>query len=71
DIIPYSFLPPGSSIMPIPHSITKLNFLKVFKEFIFNDDWEVLPEGLLVVVYLKCNCKITGGDIRQRDIFRM
>jgi hypothetical protein len=54
----YGFLPPGSSILPPPSKMTKLDFLKVFKEFIFNDDEEVLPEGLFALVYLKCNCKV-------------
>jgi hypothetical protein len=54
----YEFLPPGSSIMPLPSSITKINFLKVFKEFIFNDNEEVLPAGVRVYAYLKCGCKI-------------
>jgi hypothetical protein len=61
-IVPYSFIPPGWSIMPVPRRMTKLDLLKVVKEFIFNDDWEVLPEGLLALVYLKCNCKVTRGD---------
>ncbi|GHT63382.1 hypothetical protein AGMMS50239_19220 [Bacteroidia bacterium] len=57
-IAPYNFLPPGWSLMARPASITKLDFLKVFKEFIFNNNEEVLPEGLIVYEYLKCNCKI-------------
>jgi hypothetical protein len=56
-IIPYEFRPPGSSFSPIPRNMTKLDFLKVFKEFIFNDDRDDLPQGFIVHVYLKCNCK--------------
>jgi hypothetical protein len=57
-ILPYNFIPPGWSLTGFPASVTKLDFLKVFKEFIFNDNEEVLPEGLRVIAYLKCNCKI-------------
>jgi hypothetical protein len=57
-ITPYGFIPPGWSLMPHPASLSKLDFLKVFKEFILNDDEKVLPEGLRVSAYLKCNCKI-------------
>jgi hypothetical protein len=58
NISPYSFLPPMQSVMHLPVSITKLDFLKVFKEFVFNDNEDVLPGGLRVYAYLKCNCKI-------------
>jgi hypothetical protein len=54
----YSFLPPGQSLIPRPKNLTKLDFLKVFKEFILNDNEEVLPEGLRVCAYLECGCKI-------------
>jgi len=58
-IIPlYSFFPPGCSLTPPPISLTKLDFLKVFKEFIFNYNEEALPDGMRVSAYLKCNCKI-------------
>jgi hypothetical protein len=40
----YNFLSPGSSLLPLPLSITKLNFLNVFKEFILNGNEEVLPK---------------------------
>jgi hypothetical protein len=53
----YSFLPPMHSLMSPPGIITKLDFLKVFKEFVFSYNEEVLPEGWRVYVYLKCNCK--------------
>ncbi|GHT78184.1 hypothetical protein FACS189464_1190 [Bacteroidia bacterium] len=57
-ISPYNFIPPGWSLTGFPASVTKLDFLKVFKEFIFNDNEEVLPDGMRVSAYLKCNCKI-------------
>jgi hypothetical protein len=52
----YDFIPPMQSILP--PCITKLDFLKIFKKFIFNDNEDVLPDGARVYVYLKCNCKI-------------
>ncbi|MPM90953.1 hypothetical protein SDC9_138076 [bioreactor metagenome] len=52
----YIFRKPGGSIMA--PDITKLDFLKVFKEFILNDDLEVLPDYSRVTAYLKCGCKI-------------
>jgi hypothetical protein len=54
----YKFLEPGMSVMGLPRKFTKLDFLKVFKEFVINDNEEILPEGWRVAVYLKCNCKI-------------
>ena len=51
----YDFLEPGSSIMLW---IMKLDFLKVFKEYILNDDNEVLPNVWREKAYLKCGCKI-------------
>jgi hypothetical protein len=54
----YSFFPPWESLTPLPWNLTKLNYLKIFKEFIFNDNNDVLPDGLRVYAYLKCNCKI-------------
>jgi hypothetical protein len=50
----YSFLPPGWSLTPPPSRLSKLDFLKVFKEFILNDNEEVLPDGLKISAYLKC-----------------
>jgi hypothetical protein len=59
NITPYYFLsPPMQSVLSLPGNITKLDFLKVFKEFVLNDDEKSLPEGFRVYVYLKCNCKI-------------
>jgi hypothetical protein len=54
----YTLLPPGMSVRSLPTSITKINLLKIFKEFIFNDNEEVLPGGIRVYAYLKCGCKI-------------
>jgi hypothetical protein len=57
-ISPYKFLEPGMSVMGPPWKFTKLDFLKVFKEFILNDNERVLPDGMRVHAYLKCGCKI-------------
>lgn len=54
--ISYDFKDPWASI--IPPGITTLDFLKVFKEFILNDDLETLPDYWRVKAYLKCGCKI-------------
>jgi hypothetical protein len=54
----YTFHPPWNSLTPRLGAITKLNFLKVFKEFVLNDNEEILPVDWKVAVYLKCNCKI-------------
>ena len=45
-----------SSSFPLP-VLTKLDFLKVFKEFIFYDAEVVLPDYFRVMVYLDCGCK--------------
>lgn len=58
DKMHYNFSEPGMSIISTPWNFTKLDFLKIFKEFILNDNEDVLPEGVRVHVYLKCNCKI-------------
>ncbi|MDR1119413.1 MAG: hypothetical protein LBM08_00670 [Dysgonamonadaceae bacterium] len=54
----YNFLEPGMSVMGLPWKFTKLDFLKIFKEFVINDNEEVLPDGVRVYAYLKCGCKI-------------
>jgi hypothetical protein len=54
----YKFLEPGMSIIGPPWKFTKLDFLKVFKEFVINDNERVLPDGMRVHAYLKCGCKI-------------
>jgi hypothetical protein len=54
----YKFLEPGMSVIGPPWKFTKLDFLKVFKEFVINDNEEVLPDGMRVHAYLKCGCKI-------------
>jgi len=56
DKIFYDFKPPWSSLLG--PSITKLDYLKVFKEFVLNDDEPVLPDYMRVKAYLKCGCKI-------------
>jgi hypothetical protein len=49
----YNFHYPWSSILaPVG---TKLDFLKVFKEFVLNDNEEVLPDKYRVLVFLR-NC---------------
>lgn len=55
-ILTYDFHPPMSSLLGT--SITKLDFLKVFKEFVINNDEVILPDFLRVKAYLKCGCKI-------------
>jgi hypothetical protein len=54
----YKLLEPGMSVIGPPWRFTKLDFLKVFKEFVINDNKEVLPDGVRVHAYLKCGCKI-------------
>jgi hypothetical protein len=56
----YKFLEPGMSLIDPPQKFTKLDFLKVFKEFIFNNNEDVLPEGMRVVRYLS---GLTDADI--------
>jgi hypothetical protein len=49
-VLLYDFIPPGWSLMtPV---IRRLDFLKIFKEFIFNRDEEVLPEWIVAKCYL-------------------
>ncbi len=55
---PYNFRPSWQSFHIPPGYISKLDYLKIFKEFVLNDNQPVLPEGLRVIAYLKCNCKI-------------
>lgn len=52
----YDFITPGASLIPL--GITKLDFLKVFKEFILNVDNDVLPDFVRVMAYLECGCKV-------------
>jgi len=49
--ISYYFKPPHQSLLPPPMS--ELDFLKVFKEFIINNDEEVLPDYVRVMNFLK------------------
>ena len=58
DGILYNFIAPGMSIIGPTWNFTKLDFLKVFKEFIITDNEEVLPDGVRAYAYLKCGCKI-------------
>ena len=51
----YNYLPPEESNGLV--SVTKLNFLKIFKEYIFNQDEEVLPECFRVRAYIQGNCR--------------
>lgn len=46
--------PRSPSHLPI---ISKFHFLKLFKEFILNDDEAVLPNYFRAMVYLDCGCK--------------
>jgi len=56
DMLRYEVIqaPPSLSHLPI---ISKLHFLKLFKEFILNDDEAVLPDYFRALVYLDCGCK--------------
>ena len=52
----YNYKPPMQSVLfPV---ITKYDFLRIFKEFIFNDEMNLLPDGNKAYVYLHCNCKL-------------
>jgi hypothetical protein len=57
-ITPYGFMRPEWSLMPHPNRLSKLDFLKVFKEFIFNKNEDVLPEGQRIVRYLSCRIDV-------------
>jgi hypothetical protein len=48
----YGFIPPGGSLTPSPGILSRLDFLQVFKEFIFNKNEDVLPDGIRVAYYL-------------------
>ena len=62
-IAPYNYRPPKwASLLGTPSHLTKSDYLKMFKEFIFNDNEEILPHGLKVVAYLQCGCKIPVYD---------
>lgn len=49
--ISYFFKPPHESLSP--PQVSELDFLKIFKEFIFNRDEDVLPDGLIAYEFLK------------------
>jgi hypothetical protein len=60
----YNFHPPESSLISPPGGPVKtINFLKVFKEFVLNNNEEVLPEGWRVDSYLK---KIGANKLKPR-----
>jgi len=46
--------PLSPSHLPI---ISKFHFLKLFNEFILNDDEAILPNYFRAMVYLDCGCK--------------
>ena len=53
----YNFVPPMvSHIHPV--TINKLDFLKVFKEFVINGNEEILPDDERMYAYLKRGCKL-------------
>jgi hypothetical protein len=64
----YGFMPPGWSLTPPPTRLSKLDFLKVFKEFIFNNDEDVLPEGARVVSYLSGFADADIVALSQKDL---
>jgi hypothetical protein len=51
----YYYRFPGSSLLGL--FVAKLDYLKVFKEFILIDNEEVLPHGYWVTAYLTNGCK--------------
>jgi hypothetical protein len=59
----YSFLPPGCSLGSHPILSKKMNYLKLFKEFILIDNNKVLPESINAIFYLKCGSKISADII--------
>ena len=62
-VIPYNYRNSKSRwllYLGKPLFLTKSDYLKVFKEFIFNENKEVLPHHLRAAAYLKCGCKIPG-----------
>ena len=71
----YSFMNPISSLLPPLASLTKLNFLKIFKEFIFNNNEEFLPDELKADAFLKAisgnrqtnDCNTTSGLAQRRQ----
>jgi hypothetical protein len=59
NFLSYNFLPPAQEeTVFLLSKITKSEFLKIFKEFIFDCDEEVLPEGSRVYFSLGLNFKI-------------
>ena len=61
--ISYYFTPPHESLLP--PLMTKLDFLKVFKEFILINDEEILPDYWKVNDFLKihkCNLRLSDSD---------
>lgn len=49
----YDFLPPGQSNIHPSGLMKKLDFLKVFKVFIFDNNEDILPDGDIVCDYLE------------------
>ncbi|RNC64927.1 hypothetical protein D7D25_09970 [Proteiniphilum sp. X52] len=56
DEIFYSFKHPWTSLLP--PKITKLDFLKVFKEYILIDEKREMPDSVRAFAFLNCGCKI-------------
>ena len=52
----YSFIESQSSLMP--PMISKLDLLRIYKEFVINYDQDILPNGLTVNVFQRCGCMI-------------
>ncbi len=51
----YTYLSATKPMLAPPYSITQLDFLKIFKEFVINNDFDVLPPAAAAYVYLNCN----------------
>ena len=56
----YDYHPPQSSIL-LP-GFAQLDYLKLFKEFIFNNNNESLPHKEAAIAYIKCGCNIYKHD---------
>ena len=56
--VDYNYYPRKFSSLKSDPNLTQLNYLRLFKDFILNDNEEVLPHRLQVIAYLQCGCKI-------------
>ena len=54
----YTYLSSTKPMLGLPYSLTQLDFLKIFKEFVININNDVLPSAVTAYVYLNCDCHI-------------